>query len=50
MRERIKEIERRRQRYQKRLRLRAKLAKLTDEREKKAVLEKLRKLGWRPSE
>lgn len=46
--ERMREIRRRRQRYAKRIRLRAKLAVTTDEREKKALLEKLRKLNWTP--
>lgn len=46
--ERMREIRRRRQRYAKRIRLRAKLAVTTDEREKKAILEKLRKLNWTP--
>lgn len=46
--ERMREIKRRRQRYAKRVRLRAKLAMATDEREKKAILEKLRKLNWTP--
>ncbi len=46
--ERMKELRRRRQRYAKRIRLRAKLAVATDEREKKALLERLRKLNWTP--
>jgi hypothetical protein len=42
------EINRRRHRYQKRRRLRTQLGKVTDERQRRTILEKLRKLGYRP--
>jgi hypothetical protein len=44
--ERMREIHRRQHRYLKRRRLRALLAKTTDERQKRAIVEKLRKLGY----
>lgn len=46
--ERMKELRRRRHRYEKRKKLRAKLEMVTDEKEKKIILEKLRRLNWRP--